>query len=137
MKATTPYRAVVLLSVLMLSLTVGRGNGLALDESGCLTCHQYPGLVRPEKPDGFKVFHIDEERYLQSPHGKTDCRKCHTSVHQVPHVGATSVNCTNGCHLSEKDKKLIGAYDLKALHAKEKFKMFLVMIRGDLTSSAS
>lgn len=120
MKATTPYRSVVLLPVLMLWLTLGQGNGLAMDESGCLTCHQYPGLVRPEKPDGFKVFHIDEERYLRSPHGKTSCRKCHTTVLKVPHVGETSVNCTNGCHVTEKDKKRIIDYDLKTLHAKEK-----------------
>ena len=91
-----------------------------MDESGCLTCHQYPGLVRPEKGDGFKVFHIDEQRYRQSPHGKTNCRKCHTTVHQVPHVGATTVNCTNGCHLAEKDKKRIADYDLTIFHAKEK-----------------
>jgi hypothetical protein len=120
MKTTTPLRAVVLISVLMLPLTLGRGNSLAMDKGGCLTCHQYPGLVRPEEPDGFKVVHIDEERYLRSPHGKTDCRKCHTTIHKVPHVGETSVNCTNECHLTEKDKKLIADYDLKTLHAKEK-----------------
>lgn len=120
MNATPRYRAVVFLSVLLLSLTWGWGSAPAMDESGCLTCHQYPGLVRPEKAGGFKVFHIDERRYLRSPHGKTSCRKCHTTVHQVPHVGATTVNCTNGCHLSEKDKKLIADYDLKTFHAKEK-----------------
>lgn len=114
------YRLIVLIPVLMLIITSGRNYSFAMDESGCLTCHQYPGLARPETPDGFKVFHIDEERYLQSPHGKTDCKKCHTTVTKVPHVGETSVNCTNGCHLAEKDKKLITDFDLKTLHAKEK-----------------
>jgi len=104
----------------MMILASGPDNAFAMDKNGCLTCHQYPGLTRPEKPDGFKVFHIDEERYLKSPHGTTDCKKCHTTIHKVPHVGETSVNCTNGCHLSEKDKKLIAEYDLKTLHAKEK-----------------
>jgi len=116
-----PYRLVVCVSMLMLILASVRDNGFAMDESGCFTCHQYPGLTRPETPEGFKVFHIDEERYLQSPHGKTDCRKCHTTVNKVPHVGETSVNCTNGCHLAEKDKKLIADFDLKTLHDNEQF----------------
>ena len=120
MNVFKPYRAVFLLSVLVLWLILGRSAGLAIDKSGCLTCHQYPGLVRPEKPDGFKVFHIDALRYSRSPHGKTDCRQCHTTVHKVPHVGATTVTCSNGCHRSEKDKKRISNYDLKTLHAKEK-----------------
>lgn len=120
MKAPSRYRTVVFLSVLLLSLTWGRTNAPAMDQSGCLTCHQYPGLVRPEKAGGIKVFHIDEQRYRQSPHGKTDCRECHTTVHQVPHVGATTVNCTNGCHQSEKDKKRVADTDLKTFHAKEK-----------------
>ncbi len=109
----------VLAAVLMMVLS-GRGDGVAMDESGCLTCHRYPGLVGPETPEGFKVFHIDEKRYLQSPHGKTDCRKCHTGIEKLPHVGDTAVTCTNGCHLAEKDKKLIAEFDLKTLHAKEK-----------------
>lgn len=120
MRTTPPYRTVLFLAVLLLPLAFGQGSGLAMDKSGCLTCHQYPGLVRPEKPDGFKVFHIDEQRYRKSPHGKVDCRKCHTEVHQVPHVGATRVTCTNGCHLSEKDKQRIKDVDLKTFHAKEK-----------------
>ena len=98
----------------------GRDHGFAMDEGGCITCHQYPGLVRPEMPNGFKVFHIDEKRYLTSPHGKTDCRKCHITTERVPHVGDTAVNCTNECHLSEKDKNLIANYDLRTLHDKEK-----------------
>ena len=120
MKVILPYRAVLFISVLMLSFTLGQRNSVAMDEGGCLTCHQYPGLVRPKKPNGIKVFHIDEERYLRSPHGKIDCRKCHSSVHKVPHVGVTAVNCNKECHLTPKDKKLIAEYDLKALHSKEK-----------------
>lgn len=120
MKIIPLYRAVVVISILVLSFTLGRGNGVAMDEGGCLTCHQYPGLTRPEKPDGFKVFHIDENRYLLSPHGKIDCRKCHSTMHKVPHVGETAVNCNKECHLTEKDKKLIADYDFKTLHSQEK-----------------
>ncbi len=115
-----PYRLIVLMSILMMSSVPWRGSCLAMDDSGCLTCHQYPGLVRPEMPDGFKVFHIDEERYRQSPHGQISCGKCHTTVAKVPHTGETEVNCTNGCHLAEKDKRLIAQYDLASLHNKEK-----------------
>ncbi len=114
----TKYLFTALISMLM--LMPGVKNSFAMDESGCLTCHQYPGLVRPEDPAGFKVFHIDENRYRQSPHGKTDCVKCHTTVTKVPHAGQTAVNCTNGCHLAEKDKKRIADFDLKTIHDKEK-----------------
>jgi hypothetical protein len=115
------YRLIGLMLIMMLMPVPGWDNGFAMDVSGCLTCHQYPGLTRPETPNGFKVFHIDEESYLQSPHGKTDCIKCHTTITKVPHVSETEVNCTNGCHQEEKDKKLISEYDLKKLHDKEKF----------------
>jgi len=108
----------LVLSTVLLSLG-GVAPGFAIDEEGCLTCHQYPGLTRPEMPKGFKVFHIDEQRYLKSPHGKLDCRKCHTTIEKIPHAGDTSVNCNDACHLSEKDKKMVDNYDLKALHGKE------------------
>ena len=120
MKTMIPYRLIVLISILILMPMLGRDHGFAMDESGCLTCHQYPGLVRPETPDGFKVFHIDEEQYLKSPHSKTDCRKCHINTEKVPHVGDTATNCNKECHLSEKDKRRIADYDLGTLHVKEK-----------------
>jgi len=75
---------------------------LALDEGGCLTCHQYPGLARHEKDDGFKALHIDEAKYARSSHGKIDCRKCHTRITQVPHTGETAVECNSTCHLEKK-----------------------------------
>jgi len=52
----------LILAVYFLSL--GTSNSFGLDEDGCLTCHQYPGLVRLEKADGIKVLHIDEKKYL-------------------------------------------------------------------------
>jgi hypothetical protein len=91
----------------------------AIDEGGCLTCHQYPGLVRHEKDDGFTVLHIDEAKYAQSAHGKVDCRKCHTDVVKVPHTGETQVNCNSNCHLEIKDKQKIKNYPLKDFHKGE------------------
>jgi len=92
---------------------------LALDEGGCLTCHRFPGLVRHERDDGFKVLHIDEAKYARSPHGKTDCRQCHMRVTKVPHTGETSVNCNTNCHLQLKEKDRIKNFPLKTIHAKE------------------
>ncbi len=92
---------------------------LALDEGGCLTCHQYPGLVRHEKDDGFKVLHIDEAKYARSAHGKIDCRKCHTRITQVPHTGEIAVNCNTQCHLEVKEKDQVKNFPLKSFHQKE------------------
>jgi hypothetical protein len=92
---------------------------LALDEGGCLTCHQYPGLVRHEKDDGFKALHIDEAKYARSAHGKTDCRKCHTLITKVPHTGETAVECTTACHLKEKEKAQVKGFPLNGFHRTE------------------
>jgi hypothetical protein len=91
----------------------------AIDEGGCLTCHQYPGLVRHEKDGEITALHIDEAKYDQSPHGKVDCRKCHTGVVKVPHTGETQVNCNTACHRELKDKQLVKDYPLKDFHKGE------------------
>jgi hypothetical protein len=91
-----------------------------MDADGCLTCHQYPGLAGSAASGEVKVFHVDEERYLKSPHGKLQCTQCHLNIHKVPHVGETAVTCTDSCHQSEKDRKLVTAFDLNTLHATEK-----------------
>jgi len=93
-------------------------TSLALDEGGCLTCHQYPGLVRLDESEKIKVLHIDEEKYLASPHGKFRCNKCHTTVTKVPHTGETSVDCTTECHKDDADK--IASYPLSTLHERSK-----------------
>lgn len=94
---------------------------LALDEEGCLTCHQYPGLVRLDKTGVLKVLHIDEERYLSSVHGKVACKKCHSGVNKVPHTGETRVDCTANCHLKDEDKDRFGNYPLVGFHIIEQF----------------
>ena len=92
---------------------------LALDEGGCLTCHQYPGLVKHEKTDGFKVLHIDEEKFFNSPHGKFRCTECHTSIAKVPHTGEIGVDCTTNCHQGRNGKVLPQNYSLSNFHQKE------------------
>jgi len=92
---------------------------MALDESGCLTCHQYPGLVRLEKQGGLKVLDIDEAKYAASAHGKIDCRNCHTQISQVPHTGVTAVDCTTHCHLKGKERQQVKDFPLKSFHVKE------------------
>lgn len=96
-------------------------SGLAMDQEGCLTCHQYPGLVRQERPDQFKLLHIDENTYLKSSHGKFACTKCHAAIVKVPHTGETKVQCATECHLSPKEKTLIKNYPLATLHKHEQF----------------
>ena len=98
-------------------LFLGTSKCFGLDEDGCLTCHQYPGLVRLEKGDGIKVLHIDEKRYFTSPHGKLRCRQCHTVISKVPHTGETTTDCTTACH--QDDAAKIRNYPLKTLHRKE------------------
>ncbi len=92
---------------------------LAVDEDGCLTCHQYPGLVRHEPQDGFKVLHIDEAAYMRSAHGRVRCRKCHVAVVKVPHTGATGVNCNSGCHAKTENPQKVKNFPLKGFHRKE------------------
>ncbi len=96
-------------------------SAFALDEGGCLTCHQYPGLVRLEKKNGIKALHIDEGKYFSSPHGKIRCVKCHITVEKVPHAGETEVDCTTKCHQGGKEKKLPANYQstLKDFHKQE------------------
>jgi len=118
-KGVTLWHGAAIVSIALLICFGGSGGVSAMDEDGCLTCHQYPGLARSEPSDGVRVFHIDEASYLASPHGKLRCTECHTTIHKVPHVGETAVTCTGACHQSRKDKKLVAAFDLKTLHAKE------------------
>jgi hypothetical protein len=105
------------LGVVVCLLYLGTSECFGLDEDGCLTCHQYPGLVRLEKGDGIKVLHIDEKRYFTSPHGKLRCRQCHTVISKVPHTGETATDCTSKCH--QDDAAKIRSYPLKTIHNKE------------------
>jgi hypothetical protein len=94
----------------------------AVDTKGCLTCHRYPGLVKYEKPDSVMVLHIDEEKHLNSSHGRVECVDCHPSVASIPHTGELAINCTNGCHLEDKEKiDAIAPSSYKTFHENEKF----------------
>jgi hypothetical protein len=111
---------------------VGTSECFGLDEEGCLTCHQYPGLVRLEKTNGVKVLHIDEEKFFTSPHGEVRCTQCHTTIAQVPHTGETSTACTTECH--QKDAKKISNYPLETLHQKEQ--SYLVSLKDQSSCRA-
>jgi hypothetical protein len=118
-KTTEKYLFILFIMILTLFPIRVYDRSYALDEGGCLTCHQYPGVVRFDKTAGIKVLHIDEEKYLNSDHGKVDCRKCHISINKVPHTGETEVDCTTECHLTNKEKKMVKSYNLSSLHKKE------------------
>ncbi|MEJ2155208.1 MAG: hypothetical protein P8X96_07715 [Desulfobacteraceae bacterium] len=90
-----------------------------MDPDGCLTCHQYPGMVTSEDHAGIKLLHIDEDRYLQSAHGKLSCKQCHTVIEKVPHTGDTRVECTTQCHLSDAEKRKVSEVALDEFHRGE------------------
>ena len=104
-------------------------RSFALDEGGCLICHQYPGLVRLEKTGGFKVLHIDAEKYFKSPHGKFRCKECHITITQVPHTGETKVDCSTKCHRGDDAKVLPENYPLKGFHKNEQ--SFIVTLQDE------
>lgn len=106
----------------------------ALDEGGCLTCHQYPGLVRLEKASKFKALHIDEGKYFKSLHGKFRCNRCHTNVVKVPHTGEISVDCSTECHKGNDAKILPDNYPLTFFHKNEQ--SFLVSLQEESSCRA-
>jgi hypothetical protein len=95
------------------------GFGRALDEGGCLTCHRYPGLVRPEKDGGIKALHIDETRFYQSTHGNFKCQQCHPDIEKVPHTGEIQVDCLSSCHSNDELTILLDDYPLQGFHQEE------------------
>lgn len=105
----------------VISITIPCSAAVGMDEWECLFCHQYPGIVIPESPDGFRIISINKERHFLSPHGKIACITCHTQVKKVSHTGITTVGCTNGCHV--KDKEKIEAIDLTSylVHKDEQY----------------
>lgn len=110
------------ITVIFLFIFYAHNNSVAVDTKGCLTCHRYPGLVRLEPSDSFKVLHIDEEEHLDSTHGKVECWQCHPNVSQIPHTGVTDVDCTTSCHVKDRDKiaSLDSSY-YEDYHKNEKF----------------
>lgn len=122
----------ILLAIISYSVLQGTAPTFAVDRGGCLICHRYPGLVKFETPDKFKVLHIDEEKHLASPHGKTDCRQCHPKTVQVPHTNVTDVECTVRCHFEDREK--IDAIDPKSLAAFHKEEIFAITRLEDKSS---
>ncbi len=122
------YHLSILLIILCSYISLAT-RSFALDEGGCLTCHQYPGLVRLEKTGGFKVLHIDEEKYFKSSHGKFRCNSCHVTVVKVPHTGETKVDCRTKCHQGDDAKILPANYPIGAFHKQEQ--SFLVSLQDE------
>ena len=95
------------------------GLCLAFDESGCLTCHQYPGLVSINKDHTLTALHIDAKRYAASAHGRFQCISCHTTIEKVPHTGNRYVDCSTVCHQGKDAKRLPSDYPLSDFHKTE------------------
>ncbi|MBI4844078.1 MAG: hypothetical protein HY809_07140 [Nitrospirae bacterium] len=107
----------------LISLFLVYDIAYAFDREGCLTCHQYSGLIKQEKGGGFKSLNIDEMKYMSSSHGKVDCKECHTGIKEIPHVGVSAINCTSGCHIPDKEKIERMKASSGKFHGKEKHMM--------------
>ena len=74
---------------------------LSADRIDCLICHKYRGLSRVDEQGNFRLFYINNELFVNSPHRRNDCRDCHTDIEEIPHDAADKVNCTQQCHIVE------------------------------------
>ncbi|MEN8262188.1 MAG: hypothetical protein ABFR82_01860 [Nitrospirota bacterium] len=130
-KLRKTINSILLLSAVYILLSTFNIS-FAVDKGGCLTCHQYPGLVRLEENGDFKMLHIDEEKHLASAHGKVNCKKCHAEVVEIPHTGKTKVECTKTCHFEDREK--IDATDASALSEYHKDEIFAITRLEDKSS---
>lgn len=94
-------------------------GGAALEALGCLTCHRYPGLVRPEENGTLTLLHIDPDAYFRSAHGELSCRECHVRVNRIPHAGDGGTDCRSGCHDGKNGRILAGEDLSKRIHEGE------------------
>lgn len=92
---------------------------LAGEHSGCITCHQFPGLARMSQDSVVKILHIDEDKFRASVHGSIECRTCHIGMDIVPHSKVEKVDCQTQCHEDDKDKMLITAGKRREIHAQQ------------------
>jgi 5-methylcytosine-specific restriction endonuclease McrA len=96
----------------------------AADKENCLMCHKYASLARIGADGLRKSYHVNEHIFLNSLHGKVDCRGCHTYIKKFPHDPVTQkVNCANTCHIKPpfaqenfSHSKIIDVFDT-SIHA--------------------
>ncbi|MDH5571341.1 MAG: cytochrome c3 family protein [Gammaproteobacteria bacterium] len=88
----------------------------ANQDTGCLFCHQYPGLVRLEQNKQIKILHIDPELYSKTSHGQLGCTDCHKGINKIPHTGAVTIDCTSKCHQPIEEQELIKQISLNNFH---------------------
>jgi cytochrome b subunit of formate dehydrogenase len=86
------------------ALALCAGTARAVDQEGCLNCHQYRGLARiSEDKKTIEHFYVDANYYNRGlgPHARLKCTDCHTraEVEVFPHKKQTPVDCGQVCHL--------------------------------------
>jgi hypothetical protein len=89
----------LLLTLALLSLL--EGTCLSMDVENCLLCHKYRGLSYIDEDHQLRLLYIAEPLYLNSPHGRLECRSCHADVGEFPHKKAQRIDCLTECHLEE------------------------------------
>ncbi len=100
---------------------------LAEVEGNCMMCHKFPGIGRYNKTEDDPnntdrlIFHINDELFETSYHGKIRCKSCHTGVDKIPHTDAPKVDCATDCHLRDPSvnkafshKKIVQDFDNSA-----------------------
>lgn len=115
-RSVLAYIVSMLLFCIIKLFFLGISESLAEDKDGCLICHRYPGLVQIDSSTRFQPLHIDEEKFMQSPHGQGGCRQCHQAVVKVPHTGASQVDCFKECHQEDKEDIQAETNAMKYIH---------------------
>ena len=92
----------ILLVGLMTVYAVSPRTASAADEENCLMCHKHRGIGRIDLRGKRRIFHVNEELFAKSVHGRVPCRGCHVGISQIPHkVVVQKVDCGVQCHKKE------------------------------------
>ena len=91
----------IILTVVMIMLYGQDTVVLAEDRIDCLICHKYRGLSRVDEQGNFRLFYINNDLFMNSPHRRNECQECHTDIEEIPHVKVGKVDCTQQCHIVE------------------------------------
>ena len=91
-----------------LGLAYGAANIDALDETGCLSCHDDSGLTKVTEQEGKTSLYVDREALESSIHKSLDCTSCHTSsllLHSASNISPlTNLSLAEKCGSCHQDQ---------------------------------
>lgn len=91
-----------LLTAFFFADTGSAAKRLPSDEENCLMCHRHRRMARIDETGKKHEYHVNQEAYVASIHGRVVCRGCHDSIKEIPHRDVKPVDCSNNCHLKPK-----------------------------------